>query len=332
MVMNLERERLPLTQLQLYDFAPAGLALQQEVLTGLRQTPKQLYAKFNYDEAGAKLYEQLCETPDYYVARTELAIMQHSIGAIAACLRDDILLIEYGSGNSQKTRLLFDHLPRLVAYIPIDIAKQQLLETSAAVARAYPTLEVLPVYADYEQEFVLPTPTRPVARRLIYYPGSTIGNTSPAEAIRLLQRFRCHCQPGDALLIGVDLQKDPAILMLAYNDRAGISKQFNISNVVKRFNRELGADFVISQFQHYVRYNESAARVEIYWQSLCDQTVRINGEAIHFTANELIESGVAYKYSLPAFQELAAAAGWRQEQVWTDEQQWFSVQYLVATE
>lgn len=321
-----------LSDFQLYDFEPAVVAMQQEVLEGLRQKPKQISAKFNYDGEGAKLYERLCQAVDYYLTRTETALMQKSIGEIAAYFSEGIVLIEYGSGNSQKTRLLFEHLPNLIAYIPVDISKQQLLETSQAIALDYPTLEVLPVCADYTQDFDFPSPTRPAARRLIYYPGSTIGNIPPAEAVHFLQQVRQHCEPGDGLLIGIDLQKDATILTRAYSDSDGISEQFNLINPIRRFNRELGANFVLSQYQHYVRYNDVASCVEIYWKSLYDQTVAIQGEVIHLNAGELIDRAVAYKYTLSTFQALTMQAGWQTKKVWTDERQWFSVQYLCAAD
>lgn len=318
--------------LKLHNFEPQTAAILDEVVEGLKQTPKYLSAKFNYDERGARLYEKLCQTKDYYLTRTELGIMYQNIQQIVAHLSEEILMIEYGSGNSKKTRLLFDHLPNLVGYIPIDISKKQLIETVTKIAQDYPDMEVLPVCADYTQSFELPTPSQKFTLRLIYYPGSTIGNIHPQEAILFLKQMRQYCQRGDALLIGVDLEKEPSILKQAYDDRDGITQQFNLINPLERLNREYGMDFVIPQYQHHIVYNEPNSSIEIYLKSLCDQTVQINGETIHFTAGELIERAVAYKYNLKLFQKLIEQAGWQTERVWTDDKQWFSIHCLIAAE
>lgn len=316
--------------IQLYDFEPEATDVLHEIIAGLRQTPKSLSAKFNYDEQGAKLYEAICQTSDYYLTRTELAIMHQHAQEIGASFDDDILLIEYGSGNGKKTRFLFDHLPSIIGYIPIDISKEQLIEISTKLAIEYPQVEVLPVCADYTQSFTLPQPIKHFARRLVYYPGSTIGNIHPNEAIRFLRQIRQHCQPDDALLIGVDLQKDPALLEQAYDDREGITRHFNHINPLTRFNRDFGTDFMVTQYQHCVSYNHTHSRVDIHLQSLCDQTVHLNGDTIHLRAGELIERAVAYKYSVNTFQRLAQQGGWQVEEVWTDAEEWFSVQYLTA--
>ena len=315
--------------LQFQDLEPTVEAMREEVVRGLRQTPKQLSAKFLYDGPGALLYENICRTEDYYLTRTELAIMRDHIAAIAACLGEKVLLIEFGSGNSLKTRVLFDHLPRLAGYVPIDISRRQLLETSENIARDYPHIEVLPVCADYAGEVEIPSPASPFSRRLIYYPGSTIGNMVPRDAMNFLRRMRGLCQPGDALLIGVDLRKDPEIVWRAYNDRDGASTRFRM-NILQRMNRELGADFAISQFRPVAVYNEVVCRVEAGLMSLCDQQARIGDELFSFNEGELVQLAVAYKYSPEGFRDLALEAGWRAEQLWKDERNWFSVQYLTA--
>lgn len=320
-----------MTSLHIQNLEPAAAAMQKEVLACLKQTPKQLPAKFTYDEEGARLFEQLGQTEEYYLTQTELGIMRRSVGEIAACLPEPIALIEYGSGNSQKTRLLFENLPQLIAYIPIDLSRAQLLDTSQSIARDYPSLEVLPVCADYDEEVQLPTPTKPFARRLFFYPGSTIGNLHPPEAVDFLRRIVRHCQPGDGLLIGFDLRKETAILTQAYNDRSGNSIRFN-RHILERLNRELDADFDIPQYEHHVQFDDPASRIEIYLRSRSDQTVAIGGERVHFRAGELIKRAVAYKYSLHDFAQLTTQAGWQTQQSWTDNRQWFAVQLLTATE
>lgn len=321
-----------MSEIHIYDYAPDIGDSLSELLAGLRQTPSYLSAKFNYDERGAKLYEELCQTTDYYLTRTERAIMQQNMQQISDCLSDTLLIVEYGSGNAQKTRLLFEHLPQVVGYIPVDISREQLIEVSKDIAATYPHIEVLPVWADFNQLADLPLPTRHFERRLFFYPGSTIGHSPPAEAVQLLQQMRAQCQPGDALLIGVDLVKDPALLVRAYDDRDGIIREFSWRNPLQSLNQQFGADFQIEQYRYLARYNAQEGCIEMDLQSRVDQTVHINGEAFTFAAGELIRRAVAYKYSIDAFQALVAQAGWQSEQVWTDDRQWFSVHYCTAIE
>ncbi|MFN8495330.1 MAG: L-histidine N(alpha)-methyltransferase [Caldilineaceae bacterium] len=315
--------------LTLYDFEPDLTSVYQEILPGLQKSPKALTDRINYDEEGSKMFERICELPEYYVTRTETALLQQHIAEITDLIGKEVLLIEYGSGNSQKTRLLLDALPQMVGYIPIDISKEFLLQSATELAQRYPHLEILPVCADYDQPFELPHPRKAAARRVAFYPGSTIGNRPPQDAVNFLHRIRLACGDNGALLIGVDLKKAPHILEAAYNDGAGICATFSRSGL-RWLNQELSSNFQIDQFAHKAIYNEAMGRVEIYLVSMQEQSVSLNERLIHFNAGEQIWRAYSYKYSPAEFADLAAQAGWRVQKVWIDEQQLFSVQYLTA--
>ena len=245
------------------------------MLQGLQDARKELPSKYFYDDVGSQLFEQICELDEYYLTRTELGIMQERMAEIVALLGPNCLLIEYGSGSSTKIRMLLDALQDPAGYVPIDIAKEQ-LRSAAALALAYPELEVLPVCADYTSDFALPLPRKPVLRRVAYFPGSTIGNFDREPARHFLHQIARVCQ-GGGLLIGVDLKKDFNILHRAYNDSQGVTAQFN-KHLLVRMNQELDANFQLNQFGHYAFYNPGQSRIEMHLVSLKNQTVRIRGE------------------------------------------------------
>ncbi len=282
------------------------------MLQGLQDARKELPSKYFYDDVGSQLFEQICELDEYYLTRTELAIMQAHMQEIVSLLGPHCLLIEYGSGNSTKVCMLLDALQEPAGYVPIDIAKDQLLRSAAALATAYPALEMLPVCADYTSDFALPSPAKPVSQRIAYFPGSTIGNFDREPATRFLQQIAKACQ-GGGLLIGVDLKKDFNILHRAYNDSQGVTAQFN-KHLLVRMNQELDANFQLHQFGHYAFYNPGQSRIE--------------KSEIAFKLGESIWTESSYKYTLEEFAQLAATAGFAVEQVWTDPRQLFSVQYL----
>jgi dimethylhistidine N-methyltransferase len=314
--------------ISLHDLAPASGAAQEEVLRGLRSPQKELPCKLLYDEVGSQLFEQICALDEYYPTRAELRIMRAAVHEMAARIGPDSLLIEYGSGSSTKTPLLLDELERPVGYVPIDISREVLHESAAAIARRYPRLEVLPVCADYTKRVGLPSTQKTARRNVAYYPGSTLGNFVPEDAKRFLATIGDVCGPGGGLLLGVDLKKDPLMLHRAYNDALGITADFNL-NILSRLNRELGANFVVDRFRHYAFYNPVFARVEMHLVSLVPQSVRVAGIEITFERGESIWTEASYKYSQDEFAWLAAAAGWRVEQAWTDDRNLFSVEYLV---
>jgi dimethylhistidine N-methyltransferase len=315
---------------RMHDFKPGLARFRAEVLRGLRKSPKELPSKYFYDERGSYLYERICTLDEYYIPRTEAAIMESHIEEMVKLLGSNVLLIEYGCGNCAKTRILLEHLPDLAAFVPIDISREQLLRVTDELASDYPGLEVLSVCADYTSGFELPIPSRPSDRIVVYFPGSTIGNFDPVPARSFLEHIASVCGPGGALLIGVDLEKDPGVLYSAYNDRQGITAAFNL-NLLERINHELNGNFQPEQFQHCAFYNAGEGRVEMHLVSLRDQTVHLDNKTIPFAEGESVWTESSYKYSLDDFKELAAAAGFRVEKVWTDEWQWFSVQYLVTT-
>jgi dimethylhistidine N-methyltransferase len=313
--------------ISLHDLSPGQTASIDEVLRGLRSPQKELPCKLFYDEVGSQLFEQLTGLDEYYPTRAELRIMRAAAAEMASRLGEECLLIEYGSGSSLKTRVPLDHLQRPAGYVPVDISREQLLQSTSTLAQAYPRLKVLPVCADYTATVELPRALPACARRVAYYPGSTIGNFVPEDARRFLAKIAQVCGANGGLLIGVDLKKDPLMLHRAYNDALGITAAFNL-NILRRLNRELGANFVPDQFRHYAFYNPVFARVEMHLISLTVQSVWIGNVNIHFERGESIWTEASYKYSPHEFARLAASAGWQVEQVWTDDRGLFSVQYL----
>src|SRR5579864_8097213 len=281
--------------LGLYDFEPQRKTFRDEVVQGLQDARKELPSKYFYDDVGSQLFEQICELDEYYLTRTELSIMQERMHEIVSLFGPNCLLIEYGSGSSTKIRTLLDALQDPAGYVPIDIAKEQLLRSVAALTPAYPALEVLPVCADYTSDFALPLPRKPVARKVAYFPGSTIGNFDREPAKRFLQQIARVCQ-GGGLLIGVDLKKDFNILHRAYNDSQGVTAQFN-KHLLERINHELDANFQLNQFGHYAFYNPGQSRIEMHLVSLKNQAVRIGDIGIAFKLGESIWTESSYKYT-----------------------------------
>ena len=314
--------------IKLYDFRSQVDDLYETVLINLQKPQKELPSKLFYDEKGSQLFDQISTLPEYYPTRVEQRIMDECIHEIADIIGLQCLLIEYGSGSSKKTRTLLNHLPQMAGYIPIDISKEHLMQSAQQTAVAYPTLEILPVCADYEDRFQLPTPIKPVAKKVIYYPGSTIGNFHPAQAISFLKHMRNVCGQDCALLIGVDLKKDSGILHRAYNDCAGVTAAFNL-NILTRLNRELGTNFQEEQFEHYAFYNEEAGRIEMHLSSRTTQTIRLNGTTITIAKGECLWTESSYKYSLHEFETIAQQAGFQRHHVWTDANCLFSVQYFT---
>ena len=312
--------------IRLYDFAPAAVSVLDEVRESLGRTPKELPPKLFYDERGAALFERITKLPEYYPTRTESRIMHDHGKSIAEMIGPQAMLIEYGSGSSEKTRILLDRLQDPVAYVAIDISREHLLESAWRLAREYPAIEVMPVCADYDQHVEVPAPGRPERRRVVYFPGSTIGNFHPDDAVAFLQRMARHAGAGGSLLIGVDLKKDPAVLNAAYNDSAQVTAAFNL-NLLLRLNREIGADFDIERFEHRAFYNENEGRVEMHLVSRVDQRVRIDGESVDFTAGESIWTESSYKYTVDEFSGLAGRAGFELGRVWIDDDNLFSVHY-----
>jgi len=302
-----------------------------DVLRGLRAPVKELPCKYFYDEAGSKLFERITELEEYYPTRTELAIMKRHAPEMAELLGRRCLLIEYGSGSSTKTRLLLDRVRGLAGYVPIDVSGEHLHRSAKALAGDYPWIEVLPRCADFTRPLVLPAPRKEAARRVVYFPGSTIGNFTPDESVTLLQQTAALCGEGGGLLLGADLQKDKAVIEAAYNDREGVTAAFN-RNLLVRINRELGGDFAVGQFAHHAFYNEAEGRIEMHLVSRRDQRAHLGGAQLFFAVGETIRTEYSYKYALDDLRDLATRGGFEVKRVWTDERDYFSVLYLTRTE
>lgn len=314
----------------LCDAAVPTNCFRADVLRGLSAPAKEIPCKYFYDETGSKLFEQICELEEYYPTRTELAIMEQHAEAMATLVGPACLLVEYGSGNGVKSRLLLDRLKAPAAYVPIDISREQLRESATALARDYPHLEVLPVCADFTRPLDLPATGQRPRRRVIYFPGSTIGNFTPDEAVQLLRRAARLGGAGSGFLLGVDLKKDPQVLHAAYNDRQGVTAAFNL-NLLTRINRELGGDFRPDQFWHHAFYNAPLGRIEMHLISRVEQEIRVGPMAFALAEGEAIRTEYSYKYSPADVRRLATASGYEVRQVWTDDRKYFSVIYLETS-
>ena len=306
-------------------YAPDKADILRELLEGLRKPQKLLPSKLFYDELGSELFEQITKLDEYYPTRTEAEIFIDRIDEIIGHLGSDVTLIEFGSGNSQKTRILLDHLPDPVGYVPIDISEEKLTESATAIAAAYPGLNVIPIWADYTRELELPAIEG--SRKAAFFPGSTIGNFYPDEAEAFLKRVAELVGDGGGLLIGVDLKKDERILNRAYNDAEGVTAAFNL-NMLAHLNRAFGANFQLDQFRHHAAYNEALGRIEMYLVSLEDQTVSLGDAEIVFRRDERILTEVSHKYTVEDFERLAVRGGFHVQDVWTDKDRLFSVQCL----
>jgi dimethylhistidine N-methyltransferase len=308
---------------------PAKPDFFSEAIVGLSSSPPTLPCKFFYDERGAALFQKICELPEYYITRTELNILKRNSAEIASHLGACIALIGLGTGPGTKTRILLEKLQEPIAYIPVDISKDQLQNSATLFHKRFPKLEILPVCADYLQPFDLPSPFRKPSRNIIYFPGSTIGNFEPHEATAFLRRLADLCSKEDGLVIGVDLQKDRGVLERAYNDSEGITAQFNL-NLLVRANREFGADFDLDRWRHRAIYNSSAGRIEMHLISEIDQTVHIANNQFFFRRGETIITEFSYKYTPEGFAKLANAAGFEFVRMWTDETRLFGVFYFTV--
>jgi dimethylhistidine N-methyltransferase len=294
----------------------------QDVIAGLSLPQKSLPPKYFYDDAGSRLFERICRLPEYYLTRAELAITRNNIASIARFAGKGCELIEYGSGESLKTRLLIRAL-RPAAYLPVDISEAALRGAQARLSREFPWLDIVPVNGDFSRPLDLP---RARARRVVYFPGSTVGNLTPDEAHAFLSMTRGQAR---LMLVGVDLRKDANVLHAAYNDSRRVTAAFNL-NLLARINRELGADFDLKRFAHYAFYNAAAGRIEMHLVSLHTQTVRIARHRFAFDAGESIHTENSYKYSTEGFRALAAQAGFHTRRTWTDAKSLFALHGLVA--
>jgi len=298
-----------------------------DVIAGLSGQPRTLPYKYFYDARGAALFQKISELPEYYITRTEIDILDRHRHDIAAQLGPNLELIGLGTGAGTKTRILIEALEKPAVYVPVDISEKQLRQSAAMFHEIFPELEILPVCADYLQPVVLPTPRRKAARNVVYFPGSTIGNFVPDEALGFLRRIATVCGLDGGLLIGVDLRKDRQLIEAAYNDSACVTSEFNL-NLLLRANRELGADFDLARWRHQATYNSNKGRIEMYLVSDSDQTVRLDNREFAFRAGEKILTEYSYKHSPETFRDLARRAGFSFEKLWTDEARLFGLFYF----
>jgi L-histidine Nalpha-methyltransferase len=310
-----------------HDLAPGEENFRATVLTGLAGEPKSLPCKLFYDARGSALFEAITRVPEYYLTRTEIAILEQYAGEIAARIGPYARLVELGSGASRKVRILLEALAAPAAYVPVDISGEHLREAAAQLAADFPSLPIVAVCADYTRPFQLPPLPGPAGKRVGFFPGSTIGNFEPDAVVRFLRNCAELLAPHGEMLIGVDLKKDPRILNAAYNDKAGANAAFNL-NLIGRVNRELDGDLAIERFAHVAFYNADKGRIELYIKSLVDQRATIAGRHFHFAAGELIHTENSYKYAIEEFQALAARAGFAAVHTWTDRNRLFSVHYF----
>jgi len=311
-------------QIAVLDFEPADAEFCEQVITGLSQRPRTLPCKFFYDEAGSALFSKICELPEYYITRTEMRILRERGREIGDAVGRSIELIGLGTGAGTKTRILLEHLHAPAIYVPVDISREQLTQSSIAFRKRFPGLRVLPICADYLQPFDLPHRTEESTNTLVYFPGSTIGNLEPDDAADFLRKVASIAGSRGRALIGVDLKKSKSVLERAYNDSAGVTADFNL-NLLVRINRELGGNFDLRQWRHRAIYNERIGRIEMHLISRVQQTVNIADAACDFAPDEHIITEFSYKYSPAEMTAMAATAGLRFEKLWTDEQKLFGL-------
>lgn len=302
---------------------------RQEVAAGLSETPKRMSCKYFYDKRGSALFDKICELDEYYLTRTEQAIMNDHAKEMGFQIGRGAMLVEYGSGSSTKTRVLLDHLIDPAAYVPVDISHRHLQETAAELRVDYPDLEIIPVTADFTQAFELPAPQEPASHTAVYFPGSTIGNFDSAKAAGLLRSIAHLVGQGGGLVIGIDLVKDTEVLELAYDDPQGVTAEFNL-NLLHRLKNELDGELDLEGFEHHAFFNAVESRIEIFIRSLKDQTIELGDETFSFEAGELIHTEYSHKYTVDGFAKLAGQAGLELHRCWQDEREYFAVCHFVV--
>jgi dimethylhistidine N-methyltransferase len=316
--------------LPLHDLHPEPDDMLGEVVRGLESEPKSLPCKYFYDQRGSRLFDRICELDEYYPTRTEIGILEDRAGEIAERIGDGRWVVELGSGSSIKTRILLRALGTAEGYVPIDISREHLLEAAGRIAEHFPSIAVHPVCADFNADLSLPREVarQSAGRRVLFFPGSTIGNFGPAARLALLHRLRRLCGPERGqLLIGIDLIKDVKRLESAYNDAEGVTAAFNL-NLLSRINRDLGADFEPERFEHRAFFVREENRIEMHLVSSTDQRTRIDGHTFEFESGESICTEYSYKFTIEDFARLAERADFRLEASWQDEEDLFAILLL----
>lgn len=299
-------------------------AFRADVLSGLSAARKALPSRWLYDDRGSELFEQITALPEYYPTRTETGILRAHSAEMAAFCGERAVLIEYGAGASVKTEILLGALTSPALYVPVDIAGDFLVSAAERIERSFPYIEIRPVVADFTDDFDLPADLPRLPPRVAFFPGSTIGNLAPPDAIELLARMRDHVGSEGRAIVGVDLRKSLDVLLPAYDDAAGVTAEFNL-NLLDRINAELGGDFVRGHFRHEARWNEAKSAVEMHMVSLARQTATVDGRAFTFAEGETIHTEDSRKYDLDGFSGLVRAAGWSVAETWSDPDRLFAV-------
>ena len=308
--------------------ALAANPFAMDMLAALSGRPKTIAPKYFYDVAGSRLFDQICELPEYYPTRTETALLRERAAEIARHIGPQADLVEFGAGSMTKVRLLLDAMDKPARYLPIDISGDYLAEAAKGLRAQYPQLKVEPLTADYGQGLTLPASPAGTRQRVGFFPGSTIGNYTPGEAVEFF-RMAAGVLRGGALLVGADLIKEPSALHAAYSDAQGVTAAFNL-NLLARANTELGADFDLAQFAHSAFYNAPLQRIEMHLMSRVHQQVRLCGQTFSFEEGETLHTENSYKFTIDGLRALAIKAGFTPGPVWTDANQLFSVHWLVA--
>jgi L-histidine Nalpha-methyltransferase len=316
--------------LKLTDLQPTPDDITGDVLAGLSRLPKRLPSKYFYDKRGSELFEEITRQPEYYLTRIELALLEASAAEIRDVVGPRAHVVEYGSGSGRKTRILLDALDDPVAYTPIEISRTALLASVERLDREFDDIEVLPVCADFTQPVAIPEPEREAEHTFVFFPGSTLGNFTEDEAVRLLRAMRETMGKRGGALIGIDLQKSPGIIAPAYNDAAGITAAFTL-NLLARLNRDIGSDFDLDGFAHRADYLVEAGRIETFLVSRRAQRVLVEGQRFDFAAGEAMQVEYSQKYTDAGFAALAAAAGMRVVRGWNDPKDWFGLRLLQRT-
>lgn len=315
-------------KLDFLDLEPKTPTILKEVLAGLSKSQKTLPPKLLYDKRGSEIFEKICLLKEYYPTRAETEILKTFSGDISRMVGTDALIIEPGSGAGDKIRYLLPHLLEPKGYVPIEISKEILLRMTEELHTEFPFLKVLPVCADFNQDIELPlTVEDNPGKKVIFFPGSTIGNLSPGDAVNFLKKFGRMIGEGGGLIIGVDLKKDPETFKLAYDDPHGVTAAFNL-NLLERLNRETYASFDLNNFFHEAFYNEKLGRVEMHLVSRISQLVKVNESVFRFKEGETIHTESSYKYSVEEFAELCAKAKFQIKKSWKDSQNLFCVYYF----
>ncbi len=328
--MNAATQARP--EIELTDLRPTPDDIRRDALIGLTRTPKRLPSKYFYDARGSQLFEAITREPEYYLTRTEIALMESRIGEMVDAIGANAHVVEYGSGSGRKTRLLLEALADPVAYTPIEISRSALLGMVERLSEEFPAVQMLPVCADFTQPVALPRPSRPAQHTLVFFPGSTLGNFTDVEAVTLLRAMRetlcAHGSPEQgAALIGIDLQKDPALIEAAYNDAAGVTAEFTL-NLLARLNREIGSDFDLHEFGHRAFYDAIKGRIETFLISQRAQVVTIGSQQFSFAIDEPMQVEYSRKYTDASFAALAAEAGLAVTDAWDDPKHWFGLRLL----